>query len=140
MGIPIMRLRTAGFFVGTAFLAWAAFMYTRIMPSEGDHYAQPLVLPISLAPGTITTPEIRTVIDRNYDVVIDVDESQLNRKGMNSDIEWELREGAGVAAHGTSTARECQSGAVPREQSLGTFAGRAGHVYTLTLQVSLAAA
>jgi hypothetical protein len=134
-----MRLRTVGFFVGTAFLAWAAFMYAHVVSSEGDQYTQPLILPISLAPGTITTPAMKTVIDRNYDVVIDLDERQLNGEWMNTDIGWELRDVAGVVAHGTSVDKGWQNWAGTLEQRLGTFAGRAGHVYTLTLQVNPAA-
>jgi hypothetical protein len=134
-----MRLRTAGFLVGTAFLAWAAFTYSRIVPLEGNQYTQPLVLPISLAPATITTPEIKTVIDRNYDIVIDLDESRLNGEWMNTDIEWELREGTGVVAHGTSIGKGWQNWSGNVEQTLGTFAARAGHIYTLTLQVNPAA-
>jgi hypothetical protein len=140
MGIPIMRLRIAGLFVGTALLAWAAFMYARVVSSEGDQYTQPLVLAISLAPGRITTPEIKTVIDRNYDVVIDLAASRLKDDWMKTDIAWELRDATGVVAYGTSIDKGWENWAETVEQRLGTFTGRAGHVYTLTLQVNPAAA
>ena len=133
-----MRLRTAGFLVGTAFLAWAAFMYSRIVPLEGNQYTQPLVLPISLAPATITSPEIKTVIDRNYDIVIDLDERRLNGQWMNTDIEWELREGDGVAAHGMSMGKGWQNWAGTVEQTLGTrFDFGADLVFTFAFGATL---
>lgn len=135
-----MQLRTAGLFVGAVFLAAAAFMYARNVSSEGHQYTQPLVLPISLAPGTITTPEIKTVIDRNYDIVIDLAASRLKDDWMKTDIAWELRDATGVVAHGTSMDKGWENWAGTVEQTLGTFAGRAGHVYRLTLQVNPAAA
>jgi hypothetical protein len=54
---------------------------------------QPLVLPISLAPGTIKTPEIKIDLNRDYDIVIDFEGSRLRDERINIDIVWQLSDG-----------------------------------------------
>jgi hypothetical protein len=76
-----MRLRTAGYLIGAAFLAGSALMYARAVACERNHNPQPLVLPISLAPGTIRTPEIKIELNRDYDIVIDFEENPLRDGG-----------------------------------------------------------
>jgi len=67
-----MRLRTAGYLIGAAILAGSAFMYARAVAWEREHNPQPLVLPISLVPGTIRTPEIKIDLNWDYDDRYDV--------------------------------------------------------------------
>src|SRR2546426_10575909 len=98
-----MPLRTAGYLIGAAFLAGSALMYVRAAAWERHHNPQPLILPISLAPGTIKTPEIKIDLDRSYDIVIDFDGRRLRGDdGMNIDIAWQLWDGATTVALGNS--------------------------------------
>jgi hypothetical protein len=131
-----MRLRTAGYLIGAAFLAGSALMYARALAWERDHNPQPLILPISLAPGTIKTPGIKIDLNRDYDIVIDFEGSRLRGDGMSVDIAWQIWDGAMMVARGSSVNRPWQEWAGTIERTLGTFTGKAGHRYTLTLQVN----
>jgi len=131
-----MRLRTAGYLIGAAILTGSAFMYARAVAWERDHNPQPLVLPISLAPGTIKTPGIKIDLNRDYDIVIDFEGSRLREEPMNIDIAWQLSDGGAMVAQGTSVNKPWQDWAGTVERTLGTFIGEAGHRYTLTLQVN----
>jgi hypothetical protein len=131
-----MRLRTAGYLIGAAFLAGFALMYARAVAWERDHNPQPLVLPISLAPGTIKTPEIKIDLNRDYDIVIDFEENPLRDERINIDIAWQLWDGTTTAAQGSSVNKPWQDWWGTVERTLGRFKGKAGHRYTLTLQVN----
>lgn len=132
-----MPLRTAGYLIGAAFLAGSALMYVRAAAWGRDHNPQPLILPISLAPGTIKTPEIKIDLDRSYDIVIDFDGRRLRGDdGMNIDIGWQLWDGATTVALGNSLNKPWQDWAGTVERTLGSFRGKAGRRYTLTLQVN----
>jgi hypothetical protein len=56
-------------------------MYARAVEWEPNHNPPPLALPISLAPGTIRTPEIKIELNRDYDIVIDFEENPLRDGG-----------------------------------------------------------
>jgi hypothetical protein len=131
-----MRLRTAGYLIGAAFLAGSALLYARAIAWERDHNPQPLILPISLAPGTIKTPTIKIDLDRDYDIVIDFEGSRPRDEWMKIDIAWQLWDGATMAAQGSSVNKPGEDWAGTVERTLGRFTGKAGHRYTLTLQVN----
>lgn len=131
-----MRLRTVGYLIGVAFLAGSALMYARADAWERSHNPHPLILPISLALGTIKTPEIKIDLNRDYDIVIDFEGSRLRADGMSVDIAWQLWDGATMVAEGSSVNKPWQRWAETVERTLGRFTGQAGHRYTLTLQVN----
>jgi hypothetical protein len=131
-----MRLKTAGYLIGVAFLVGSALMYARADAWERSHNPEPLILPISLAPGTIKTPEIKIDLNRDYEIVIDFEGNRLRADGMNIDVAWQLWDGVTMVAQGSSVNKPWQRWAGTVERSLGTFAGEAGHRYTLNLQVN----
>lgn len=131
-----MRLRTAGYLIGAAFLAGSALMYARAVAWERNHNPQPLVLPMSLAPGTIKTPEIKIDLNWDYDIVIDFEENPLRDERIDVDIAWQLWDGTTTAAQGSSVNKPWQDWGGTVERTLGRFKGKAGHRYTLTLQVN----
>jgi hypothetical protein len=131
-----MRLRSACCLIGVACLTGSALMYARAVAWERSHSPEPLILPISLAPATIRTPEFKIDLNRDYDIVIDFEGNRLRADGMNIDIAWQLWDGTTMVAKGSSVNRPWQRWAETVERTLGTFTGQAGHRYTLTLQVN----
>jgi hypothetical protein len=140
--------------VCTSCLVGSGWIYRRAIVWQRTHDLQPLVLPISLNPGTITTPEIRTDIDHDYDIVIDFQGLSVQIKkdrcliggdtdtpgsceGFPSliDVSWKLFEGDKMISEGQS---EKNPGAVwsdTVERSIGKFQGREGHRYKLILEI-----
>jgi hypothetical protein len=140
--------------VGTSLLLAAGRIYRRAVVWERIHTLQPLVLPISLNPGTIRTPEVTTDLDRDYDIVIDFQGLSIQSKkdrcllGADTaipnrcedfpsviDISWKLFEGDKLVSEGES---EKNPGAVwsdTVERNIGKFEGHEGHRYTLLLIV-----
>lgn len=140
--------------VGVGFLAASAWMYASSMVRENTHNWQPLVMPVSLIPGIIRTPEIQTDRDGEYGILIDLEEKfgmhrmecQLGPEGSNSgscegiasliDISWELFERKKIVAEGSS-------GDIPPginwsstiERLIGKFKAQKGHRYTLVLDI-----
>lgn len=111
-------------------------MYTRAVAWERSHNPQPLILPISLEPGTIKTREIKIDLSRDYDIAIDFEGSRLRAERMNVDIKWQLWEGARIVAQGSSVDKPWQNWGGTVERTLGTFTGQAGLHYSLILQVN----
>jgi hypothetical protein len=135
-----MRLRSIGYAVGTTILFAAAFMYARASISQGDSYTEPLVTPLSLAAVSERTFEITTKIDHDFELVLDVEQKRLKDEPTDTDLTWQVKDGSAVVAQGSSVGKPWQNWWGTYEQRLGTFSGRAGHHYTLTLQVNRGAA
>jgi hypothetical protein len=131
-----MRLKIAGCLIGVAVLAGAALTYARAVAWEQNHHPTPLAIPISLAPGTIRTPDINVDLDRKFDIVIVFKGSRLRSERMNIDIDWQLWDGGKSVAQGNSVNKPLDDWGDQVERTVGTFAGEAGHRYTLTLQIN----
>jgi hypothetical protein len=135
-------------------LVGSGWIYRRAGVWERTHNLQPLVLPISLNPGTITTPEIRTDLDHNYDIVIDFQRLSIQSKkdrcliggdtdtpgsceGFPSliDISWKVFEGDKMISEGQSEKNPGASWSATVERSIGKFEGHAGHRYKLILEI-----
>jgi len=135
-------------------LVGSGWIYRRASVWERTHNLQPLVLPISLNLGTITTPEVKTDIDHDYDIVIDFQglsaQSKKDRcllggdtdapgscEGFPSliDISWKLFEGDKMISEGQSVKNPGASWSDTVERSIGKFEGHAGHRYKLILEI-----
>jgi hypothetical protein len=140
--------------VGTSLLIEAGRIYRRPIVWERTHNLQPLVLPISLTPGTIRTPEVTTDLDRDYDIVVDFQGLSIQSKkdrcllGVDTtipnacedfpsviDISWKLFEGEKLVSEGESEKNPGASWSDTVERSIGKFEGHEGHRYTLVLEV-----
>ena len=140
--------------VCTSSLVGSGWIYRRAIVWERTHNLQALVLPISLNPGTIRTPEITTDIDHDYDIVVDfqglsiqskkdrcmlgVDtESPGSCEGFPSliDISWTLFEGDKRISEGSSEKNPGALWSNTVERSIGKFEGHEGHRYKLILEV-----
>jgi hypothetical protein len=141
--------------LGVAFLVAAACSYIQAIREE-DLNAQPVALPVSLAPGTIKLPEFRTDIDYwEYEIALDFENkldwqrmdcliggeaNQGRCKGIANliDISWELFEGEKVASEGNSanTPGMLWEPTVLYERTIGIFKAEKGHHYTLVLHVT----
>lgn len=131
-----MRLTSMGYVVGVVILAGSAFIYARTSVSESDSYTEPLVTPVSFAPGSVKTFQIMTRVDRNFELVIGIQESRLKTEPSGTDVTWQVSDGTGVVTHGSSVDKPWRNWWGTFEQTLGTFPGRVRHHYTLTLQVN----
>jgi hypothetical protein len=132
----LMHLKIAGYLIGVAVLAAAALTYARAVAWDQNHHPIPLAIPISLAPGTIRTPGIKVDLDREFDIVIVFKGSHLRSERMNIDIDWQLWDDGKSVAHGNSANKPLDDWGDQVERTVGTFAGEAGHSYSLTLQVN----
>jgi len=129
-------------------------MYRRAIVWQRTHNLQPLVLPISLNPGIIRTPEVTTDLDRDYDIEVDFQGLSIQSKkdrcllGVDTaipsacedfpsviDISWKLFEGDKLVSEGESEKNPGASWSDTVERSIGTFEGHEGHRYTLLLEV-----
>jgi len=111
-------------------------MFARASISQGDSYTQPLVIPLSFAAGSEKTFQVTPKITRNFELVIDLEASQLKAGPTGTDITWQILDGAIVVAQGSSADKSWQNWWGTYEQTLGTFPGQAGRQYTLKLQVN----
>jgi hypothetical protein len=111
-------------------------MYARASISQGDSYTQPLVTPLSLAAGSERTFKIATKTRHDFELVIDVEQKRLRDEPTNTDVGWQVHDGSGVIAQGSSVGKPWRNWWGTYEQTLGTFSGRADHQYTLVLQVN----
>ena len=140
--------------VCTSCLVGSGWLYRRAIVWEWTHNLKPLVLPISLNPGTITTPEIRTDLDHNYDIVIDFEGLSIQIKkdrcqlGADTDtpgsceafpnlidISWKLFEGDDRILEGQSEKNAGALWSSTVERSIGKFEGHEGHRYKLILDI-----
>jgi hypothetical protein len=131
-----MRLTSIGYGVGVLILAVSAFIYSRASVSQSDSYTEPLVTPVSLAAGFVKTFQITTKLDWNFELVIDIQESRLKAQPGKTDVAWKIVDGDVLVADGSSVNKPWQNWWGTFEQTLGSFPGRVGHHYTLTLRVS----
>jgi hypothetical protein len=143
--------------IGGALLIIAARLYVRAMVWEQTHNLQPLILPISLAPGSVRTPEIKTDLDGDYDIVMDLEgfgirgfrdqrvncllglepfvSNRCNGTPNLIDISWELFEGDKMVSEGNSGKNPWATWSDTVERMIGRFKGEKGHHYTLVLDV-----
>ena len=140
--------------VGASLLIAAGRIYRRAIVWEQTHNLQPLVLPISLNPGTIRTPEVTTDLDRDYDIVVDFQGLSIQSKkdrcllGVDTaipnacehfpsviDISWKLFEGDKLVSEGGSEKNPGAAWSDTVERSIGKFEGHEGHRYTILLGV-----
>ena len=131
-----MRLTNLGYGVGVVILAASAFIYARVSLSQSDSYTEPLITPVSFAAGSVKAFQITTKLDRNFELAIDIEPSQQKAPPSKADIAWQIVDGDSVIAHGNSLDKPWQNGWGTFEQILGSFPGRVGHHYTLTLRVN----
>jgi len=131
-----MRLTNAGYVIGAVVLSAAAFIYARASVSQADSYVEPLVIPVSFVAGFERSVQITTRINHTFELVIDVQENQLKTQPTDTDMTWKILDGSGVVAQGNSEAKRWQEWWGTLEQALGTFPGRAGRHYTLTVRAN----
>jgi hypothetical protein len=141
--------------LGVAFLIAAGYFCIQAIREKALNL-QPLVLPVSLVPGTIRTPEFKTDIDYwDYEIAIDF-ETKVDRQRMDCflggeanparckgipnliDISWELFEGERVASKGNSgnTPGMTWEPAILYERTIGIFRAQKMHKYSLVLHVN----
>ncbi len=154
----MIRSRTIGVLIGAAFLILAAWLYVRAVIREHTHDSQPLILPVSLAPGTIKTTEIKANLNYDYDIVLDLEgliiqgQKIIPSSGLRPDthsassgaqwvpnlidISWELFEGGNLVSAGNSVTNEWTSYSDALEGTIGKFKGREGGRYSLVLHVN----
>jgi hypothetical protein len=153
-----MKLKMITLLISITLLTLAAWLYVDVEVSQYKHDPQPLVLPVSLAPGTIRTPEIKTDLDRTYDIVLDLEGptirgQQLNpalrpgpstgSPGVNDatfvpnliDISWELFDDDRLISHGNSVQGGWATWANTLEGTIGRFEGHRGRSYSLVLEI-----
>ena len=135
-----MRLGNVGYVIGAVILIVSAFVYARASISQNDSYTEPLAVPVSLVLGFDKTFDVATKIDRNFELVIDVQQSRLKASPLNINVTWQILDGGAVVAQGSSVDKPWQNWWGTFEQQLGTFPGRAGRHYTLKLQANQAVA
>ena len=111
-------------------------MFARASISQGDSYTQPLVIPLSFAAGSEKTFQITPKINRNFELVIDMEGNQLKAGPTSTDIAWQILDGGNVVAQGSSADKSWQDWWGTYEQTLGSFPGQAGRQYSLKLQVN----
>jgi hypothetical protein len=142
--------------VATGLLIASACMYVRAIARSHAHNWEPLILPVSLHPGMIRTPDIQ--IDRNgeYDIVLELEEkydirtmecllginistagnpSRCNQTPSLVDISWTLFEGDKVISEGDSNDDRSFIWGSTVERTLGRFSGQKGHRYSLVLRI-----
>jgi hypothetical protein len=148
------HLAVVAILVATSLLLAAGLIYRRATVWERIHNLQPLVLPISLNRGTIRTPEVKTDLDRAYDIVVDFQGLSVQSKkdrcllGADSaipsrcedfpsviDISWTLFESDKVVSEGESEKNLGANWSDTVERRIGKFEGHEGHAYTLLLEV-----
>ena len=125
---------------GVALLIAAACFYIRAIQYEALNL-RPLSLPVSLAPGTIRTPEFRTDFEYwDYEIAVDWDAkaSVQRTRPMLIDMSWQLFEGANIAAEGKSedNSNLLEEPGILYERRIGSFRAQKGHQYTLILHVN----
>jgi hypothetical protein len=131
-----MRSASVGYAIGVVILSASAFMYARASASQGESYTEPLVSPVSFAAGSVTTFPITTKLDRNFELAIDIAQSQLKAQPGRTDLTWQIVDGETAVANGSSLDKPWQNWWGTFEQILGRFPARSAHHYTLTLRVN----
>lgn len=136
--IPFRRI---AYVIGCVFLIAGAFLFASTLVWEQRHKVQALVLPVSLKPGTIRTPEITAGYDETYYIVIDWPGDRL--RGLSgdwpysdTDISWKLLEGSRMVSRGHSVDPPWDRWGDTDEKVIGSFKGQAGHRYQLVLQIN----
>jgi len=117
-----------------------AAAYVCIQAIRAGANMQLLSLPVSLAQGTITTPQFKTEFDLpNYEILATWDEKVggKNLDPMLVDVSWELFEGTKIAEGSSADTTGLRAPSRIRwEEPIGSFAGRKGHRYRLALHVN----
>jgi hypothetical protein len=116
-----MRLKEVGYIVGAVILAGSVFVFARASISQGDSYTEPLTSPVSFAAGSEKTAQIATKIDWNFELVIDIQESQLRSQPTNTDMAWQILDDGNVVAQGSSVHKPWQNwwGTFERAETAG---------------------
>ena len=128
--------KTIGYLTGAALLIAGASVYVRLLAWQHTHNPQPLILPILLRPGTISTPNVPISLTRNYDIVISLENSLRSDVGRRVDISWQLLEGTQSISEGNSTDKPWENWGGTEEKPIGEFRGEEGRVYRLALTVN----
>ncbi len=142
--------------VATGFLIASACLCGHAVVRGHAHNWEPLVLPVSLHPGTIRTPEITTDRDGKYDIVMEFDEkydirtmecllgidlstagnpNRCNQIASLIEISWTLFEDDHIVAEGDSNDDRSYIWSSTVERMLGSFRGQMGHRYNLVLKI-----
>lgn len=95
---------------------------------------------MSFAAGSKRAFQITTKTNHDFELVIDVEQKRLRDEPTDTDLAWQVKDGGGVVAQGSSVGKPWHNWWGTYEQRLGTFSGRADHQYTLMLQVNRGAA
>jgi hypothetical protein len=146
------NLRTTGVLIGITLLACGIWRY----PSAAERSVnfEPLVLPISLIPGTINAPGMRIDLTGEYEIVIALKRHSMTDLKMNCslgldtvrnqctgipnliDISWELFNDENMVYAGNSQETPWEaSWSDTTERMIGRFKAEKGLQYTLVLQV-----
>jgi hypothetical protein len=128
-----MGWKIVGYVFGTVILAASIAMYANVTFWQRTDHLGPLEVPISLAPGAVTTVNVPVDTTRKYDIVIDVETRRFQVQTGPPDVSWRLSDRGTVIAEGSSINQSMQSWGETLEQSLGTFEGESGHDYTLVV-------
>jgi hypothetical protein len=126
-----MRWKIVCYVFGTVILAASIAMYANVAFWQRTHHLTPLEVPLSLAPGAVTTVRVPVDTTRKYDIVIDAETRHFQVQTAPPDVSWQLSDRGTVIAEGSSINQSVQSWGGTLEQSLGTFEGQAGHDYML---------
>jgi hypothetical protein len=147
-------LKTIGLLIGIALLAVGVRQYANAVISERSVNFEPLVLPVSLIPGTIRAPEMSRDLSGEYEIVIALKRHSMTDLKMNCslgldtvrnqctgipnliDISWELFNGENMVYAGNSQETPWEaSWSDTTERMIGRFKAEKGLQYTLVLQV-----
>ncbi len=153
------------FWIGVLLLIPACWLYARAFGEEHSGYWQRLVVPLSLVPGRINTPEFAIGQDGDYDIFVEF-EPRIDFQKMQCllgiaatqgnfasrckdtpeliDISWELFEGGKIVQIAPTVAYQGDSREYPSiswepgaaiRRQIGRFRGQKGHRYTLALNI-----
>jgi len=146
-------LKTIGLLIGIALLALGVWQYADAVISQRSVNFEPLVFPVSLAPGTIRVPQMRGDLSGEYEIVIALNKHSISDLQMNCwlglesvrnqcsgtpsliDISWELLSNENMAYAGNSAETPWAAWSDPMERMIGRFNAEKGLQYALVLQV-----
>ncbi len=148
-------LKTIGVLIGIALLAVSVQQYADAVISERSVNFEPLVLPVSLVPGTIRIPAMSDDLSGEYEIVVVFNRHSLRDLKMNCslgivetpvaiqcgaipnliDISWQLFDGEKMVSEGNSQETPWVAWSDPMERMIGRFKAEKGLHYRLVLQV-----
>jgi hypothetical protein len=136
---------------GLAFLSFAIFSILAALLLPATHTWTPVRVPISLTPGTITSPEFKTDLDANYEINIEVDReidfdkldcllgiSFMPCSDVPSliDMSWSVTSEGTTVATGSSADVNLGGWGPTIERTIGRFRARRGRKYVAHLNVN----